>query len=182
MAAGSKDWYDLYDTPCQPERGIYFHHQIAGGGREICCSHRQGKLRIFGVCWPCKTCMVISVKSRKILTCIDLHHTVSLNGGLDGCSSILKAQYSQSTPQIFGKEIVSKNDCWDSLWKTTVKSFASDMLSIACQQLLSSSLIRRVYIFILAISVHVFLLFEVRFILEDKKKKKSGKNVLLTLY
>lgn len=67
----------------------------------------------FGVCWPCKTCMVISVKSRKILTCIDLHHTASLNGGLDGCSSILKAQYSQSTAKIFGKEIVSKSDCWN---------------------------------------------------------------------
>lgn len=119
--------------------------KLQGVEGRICHSHRQGKLRIFGVCWPCKTCMVISVKSRKILTCIDLHHTATLNGELDGCSSILKAQYSQSTPQIFGKEIVSKNDCWNSLWKTIVKSFASDMLLIACQQLLVSSLIRQAY-------------------------------------
>lgn len=55
--------------------------------------------------------MVISVKSRKILTCIDLHHTVSLNGGLDGCSSVLKVQYSQSTPKLFGKKIILKKDC-----------------------------------------------------------------------
>lgn len=32
MAAGSKDRYDLYDIPRQPERGTHFHHQITGGG------------------------------------------------------------------------------------------------------------------------------------------------------
>lgn len=90
-----------------------------------CHSHGQRKPRIFGVCWPCKTCMVISVKSTKILTCIELHHTVNLNGGLDGCSSILKVQYSRSTPKNTGKKIVSENDRWiffpprtNSQWKT----------------------------------------------------------------
>lgn len=116
--------------------------KLQGVERRICYSHRQGKLRIFGECWPCKTCMVISVKSRKILTCIDLHHTVSLNGRLDECSSILKAQYSQSTPQNLWE-----TDCFKELLvgivlrKFTVKDnriympFTSDMLFIAHQQL-----------------------------------------------
>lgn len=89
MATGSKDWYDLYDSSCQPERGIYFHRQIAEGESESLSFTRAEKagdffFPFFWVCWPCKTCMVISVKFCKILTCIDLHHTPSLNGGLGG--------------------------------------------------------------------------------------------------
>lgn len=90
--------------------------KLQGGGRENLLFTQAEETQNF---WSMMTltCMVISVKSRKILTCIDLHHTVSLNGGLDGCSSLLKAQYSQSTrktPKIFGKKkIVSKNDCWN---------------------------------------------------------------------
>lgn len=83
----------------------------------------------FSGSWPCKTCMVISVKSRKILTCIDLHHTASLDGGLDGCSSILKAPYSQSAPKIFGKKYCFKGQLVELLsehflWKAIMCKFA----------------------------------------------------------
>lgn len=94
------------------KKGIHFHHQIAASVEEESVVHtgREGE-RIFffffldggGVSWPCKTCMVISVKSSKILTCIDLHHAASLDGGLDGCSSRLKAQYSRPSSPIFWK-------------------------------------------------------------------------------
>lgn len=169
MAAGSKDWYDLYDTPCQPERGIHFHRQIAGGAGgwkgDSAVHTGGGSSGFFGECWPCKTCMVISLKSRKILTCIDLHHTVSLNGGLDGCSSILKAQYSQSAPKIFGKRGSFKGWLlellWEnSLWKTTAcESFACDALLIARQQLQSPGLIRRMYSFMQCLLITSFFFF-----------------------
>lgn len=71
--------------------------------------------------------MVISVKSSKILTCIDLHHAASLDGGLDGCSSRLKAQYSQPSSPIFWKgtrgkkNIVSKTIVRIAFRKFSVK-------------------------------------------------------------
>lgn len=105
--------------------------------------HRAGKAEDFlRVCWPCKTCMVISVKSCKILTCIDLHHPPSLNGGLERCSSRLKVQCSQASAEVMWKEIVPYDDCWISLFLSEIGSWWDFVFA----RTHLSSLTRRIYL------------------------------------